>query len=140
MAQTRSDTVVQSKTSPDEQDPPGAHNRICTRSSMDRASDYGSEGWGFESSRVRHLETVEKPPELRKQHGRLLLWRLRRCLLQPHGNAVLPQSVFEKGQEMRSWPVQARWRTESCPRARRRAIWPIAAQRTMASDTAGSRS
>lgn len=57
-----------------------------------------------------------------------------------HGPTRGSESVFEKGQEMRSWPVQARWRTESCPRARRRAIWPIAAQRTMASDTAGSRS
>ena len=26
-----------------------------TRSSTDRASDYGSEGWGFESLRVRHV-------------------------------------------------------------------------------------
>lgn len=27
--------------------------RRCARSSMDRASDYGSEGWGFESLRAR---------------------------------------------------------------------------------------
>src|SRR5690349_2679647 len=26
----------------------------CARSSTDRASDYGSEGWGFESLRARH--------------------------------------------------------------------------------------
>ena len=28
--------------------------RDCARSSTDRASDYGSEGWGFESLRARH--------------------------------------------------------------------------------------
>src|ERR1019366_8181302 len=28
--------------------------RTCARSSTDRASDYGSEGWGFESLRARH--------------------------------------------------------------------------------------
>jgi hypothetical protein len=27
---------------------------VCARSSTDRASDYGSEGWGFESLRARH--------------------------------------------------------------------------------------
>ena len=30
-------------------------HRPSARSSMDRASDYGSEGWGFESLRARHL-------------------------------------------------------------------------------------
>src|SRR6478736_4292919 len=31
------------------------HNLMtCARSSTDRASDYGSEGWGFESLRARH--------------------------------------------------------------------------------------
>src|SRR6185503_21312167 len=35
----------------------------CARSSTDRASDYGSEGWGFESLRARHLsaETLKAP-------------------------------------------------------------------------------
>ena len=28
---------------------------LCARSSTDRASDYGSEGWGFESLRACHL-------------------------------------------------------------------------------------
>src|SRR3984957_18424202 len=28
---------------------------VCARSSTDRASDYGSEGWGFESLRARHV-------------------------------------------------------------------------------------
>jgi hypothetical protein len=34
-------------------DPMLADNRICARSSTDRASDYGSEGWEFESLRAR---------------------------------------------------------------------------------------
>src|SRR5947207_15067680 len=29
--------------------------RHCARSSTDRASDYGSEGWGFESLRARNI-------------------------------------------------------------------------------------
>jgi hypothetical protein len=29
---------------------------VCARSSTDRASDYGSEGWGFESLRARRSE------------------------------------------------------------------------------------
>src|SRR5699024_12305679 len=40
----------------------GSDLRLYIRSS----AHYGSEGWGFESSRVRHLKTVEKPPEDRK--------------------------------------------------------------------------
>src|SRR3954452_25251081 len=35
-----------------------ADNRTSARSSMDRASDYGSEGWEFESLRARHGNTV----------------------------------------------------------------------------------
>ena len=31
-----------------------SRRELCTRSSTDRASDYGSEGLRFESSRVRH--------------------------------------------------------------------------------------
>ena len=27
---------------------------------LDRASDYGSEGWGFESLRARHIRAVQK--------------------------------------------------------------------------------
>ncbi len=27
----------------------------CARSSMDRASDFGSEGWGFKSLRAHHI-------------------------------------------------------------------------------------
>jgi hypothetical protein len=34
----------------------------CARSSTDRASDYGSEGLGFESLRARHTESQEVPP------------------------------------------------------------------------------
>src|SRR6185312_2628521 len=32
-----------------------ADNRTSARSSMDRASDYGSEGWEFESLRARRI-------------------------------------------------------------------------------------
>jgi hypothetical protein len=32
-----------------------ADNRTGARSSTDRASDYGSEGWEFESLRARHI-------------------------------------------------------------------------------------
>ena len=31
---------------------------VCARSSTDRASDYGSEGWGFESLRARHRDVA----------------------------------------------------------------------------------
>src|SRR6516165_5497405 len=34
--------------------------RDCARSSTDRASDYGSEGWGFESLRARHLRARQR--------------------------------------------------------------------------------
>ena len=34
------------------------HDKKCARSSTDRASDYGSEGSGFESLRAHKLETV----------------------------------------------------------------------------------
>jgi hypothetical protein len=33
----------------------GSRSRHCARSSTDRASDYGSEGWGFESLRARSV-------------------------------------------------------------------------------------
>ena len=36
--------------------------RRCARSSMDRASDYGSEGWGFESLRARSGPPRCDPP------------------------------------------------------------------------------
>src|SRR5579864_4783776 len=43
---------------------------FCARSPMDRASDYGSEGWGFESLRARHSLTSgfsqETPADLRR--------------------------------------------------------------------------
>jgi hypothetical protein len=31
---------------------------VCARSSTDRAFDYGSKGWGFESLRARSFETA----------------------------------------------------------------------------------
>src|SRR5674476_4692 len=43
----------------------GSRTRHCARSSTDRASDYGSEGWGFESLRARSVETDEtRAPEM----------------------------------------------------------------------------
>ncbi len=36
-------------------------SRVGARSSTDRASDYGSEGWGFESLRARHLDHDANP-------------------------------------------------------------------------------
>ena len=50
--------------------------RRCARSSMDRASDYGSEGWGFESLRAR-----SGPPRCDPPVGVLHLWTapLRGC-------------------------------------------------------------
>ena len=50
--------------------------RRSARSSMDRASDYGSEGWGFESLRAR-----SGPPRCDPPVGVLHLWKalLREC-------------------------------------------------------------
>lgn len=50
--------------------------RRSARSSMDRASDYGSEGWGFESLRAR-----SGPPRCDPPAGVLHLWKalLREC-------------------------------------------------------------
>ena len=50
--------------------------RQSARSSMDRASDYGSEGWGFESLRAR-----SGPPRCDPPVGVLHLWKalLREC-------------------------------------------------------------
>ena len=50
--------------------------RHSARSSMDRASDYGSEGWGFESLRAR-----SGPPRCDPPVGVLHLWKalLREC-------------------------------------------------------------
>ena len=55
--QVASDTMLESTTG----GPGRAANAwtcrcACARSSMDRASDYGSEGWGFESLRARQSE------------------------------------------------------------------------------------
>lgn len=58
--------------------------RRSARSSMDRASDYGSEGWGFESLRAR-----SGPPRCDPPVGVLHLWKalLRECFFMP---ATLP--------------------------------------------------
>ena len=44
--------------------PRHSHKGSDLKAFIASSDDYGSEGWGFESSRVRHLETVEKPPGL----------------------------------------------------------------------------
>src|SRR5882672_6616739 len=48
-------------------------NRTCARSSTDRASDYGSEGWGFESLRARTPETATTSALGLRRRGRGLL-------------------------------------------------------------------
>ena len=55
--------------------------RRSARSSMDRASDYGSEGWGFESLRAR-----SGPPRCDPPVGVLHLWKalLRECFFHAH--------------------------------------------------------
>lgn len=50
--------------------------RLRSRGSMDRASDFGSEGWGFESSRLRQkylLLFAEAPCNLNRLHFTLFL-------------------------------------------------------------------
>jgi hypothetical protein len=44
---------------------------VCARSSTDRASDYGSEGWGFESLRARKCSS--RSDAIYKPKGRSLL-------------------------------------------------------------------
>ena len=55
--------------------------RRCARSSMDRASDYGSEGWGFESLRAR-----SGPPRCDPPVGVLHFYQalLRECFFHAH--------------------------------------------------------
>ena len=57
------------------------------RSSMDRASDYGSEGWGFESLRAR-----SGPPRCDPPVGVLHFYQalLRECFFHAHPPAALP--------------------------------------------------
>lgn len=65
--------------------------RHSARSSMDRASDYGSEGWGFESLRAR-----SGPPRCDPPVGVLHLWKalLRECFFRVKGqNGVKGQNV-----------------------------------------------
>ena len=50
----------------------------CARSSTDRASDYGSEGWGFESLRARSVGRASQV-EFRLLLGFLWRWRRRRA-------------------------------------------------------------
>lgn len=61
------------------------------RSSMDRASDYGSEGWGFESLRAR-----SGPPRCDPPVGVLHFYQalLRECFFHAHPLVVVPASRF----------------------------------------------
>ena len=61
------------------------------RSSMDRASDYGSEGWGFESLRAR-----SGPPRCDPPVGVLHFYQalLRECFFHAHPLVAGPASRF----------------------------------------------
>lgn len=81
--------------------------RRCARSSMDRASDYGSEGWGFESLRAR-----SGPPRCDPPVGVLHLWTalLRGCFsIARPALAVVPRllgpAVFDAGALSHSAPM-----------------------------------
>ena len=67
------------------------------RSSMDRASDYGSEGWGFESLRAR-----SGPPRCDPPVGVLHFYQalLRECFFHAHPLVVVPASRFPVRSEM----------------------------------------
>ena len=67
------------------------------RSSMDRASDYGSEGWGFESLRAR-----SGPPRCDPPVGVLHFYQalLRECFLHAHPRVVVSVSRFPVRSEM----------------------------------------
>ena len=69
------------------------------RSSMDRASDYGSEGWGFESLRAR-----SGPPRCDPPVGVLHFCQalLRECFFHAHPLVVVPASRFPVRSEMTS--------------------------------------
>ena len=66
---------------------------------MDRASDYGSEGWGFESLRAR-----SGPPRCDPPVGVLHFYQalLRECFFHAHPLVVVPASRFPVRSEMTS--------------------------------------
>ena len=73
--------------------------RRSARSSMDRASDYGSEGWGFESLRAR-----SGPPRCDPPVGVLHFYQalLRECFFHAHPLVVVPASRFSVRSEVTS--------------------------------------
>ena len=73
--------------------------RQSARSSMDRASDYGSEGWGFESLRAR-----SGPPRCDPPVGVLHFYQalLRECFFHAHPLVVVPASRFSVRSEVTS--------------------------------------
>lgn len=68
------------------------------RSSMDRASDYGSEGWGFESLRAR-----SGPPRCDPPVGVLHFYQalLRECFFHAHLLVVVPATRLPVRSEMK---------------------------------------
>ena len=81
---------------------------------MDRASDYGSEGWGFESLRAR-----SGPPRCDPPVGVLHFYEalLRECFFHAHPLVVVPAGRFPVRSEMtaaRQWGVPEWW----CDRTR----------------------
>ena len=68
------------------------------RSSMDRASDYGSEGWGFESLRAR-----SGPPRCDPPVGVLHFYQalLRECFFHAHPLVVVPATRLPVRSEMK---------------------------------------
>ena len=71
--------------------------RQSARSSMDRASDYGSEGWGFESLRAR-----SGPPRCDPPVGVLHFYQalLRECFFHAHPSVAFPAGRFPIRSEM----------------------------------------
>ena len=72
--------------------------RQSARSSMDRASDYGSEGWGFESLRARSGPPRCDPP-VGVLHFYLAL--LRECFFHAHPLVAGPASRFPVRSDMK---------------------------------------
>ena len=74
------------------------------RSSMDRASDYGSEGWGFESLRAR-----SGPPRCDPPVGVLHFYQalLRECFFHAHPSVAFPAGRFPIRPETKAAQQQA---------------------------------
>ena len=91
--------------------------RQSARSSMDRASDYGSEGWGFESLRAR-----SGPPRCDPPVGVLHLWKalLRECFFHARRGAEEARRVRRLTR-----PRASRARRRHHPRLGRQGTQPL---------------